>query len=759
MKHAVPFLALVLVVGYLTWIPQVSSQTPLIAKVWTTKTEYAVGELVRIYFTVNKDAYIRLVLIKPGSTPILAEGDVTGGVVYYVEGIAGCPVGWRTVKLYAWSASEGVVNTTSFRVRYAFNVEVSVKVFKNGLAQFNVVYEPQFTSWSTFYEVCYKEYSSQLHDDQIDLISGFTGISKNSITVIEKNYYSGGFYVKAGVDLSLSPYSNLSMAFYKFINPIAGDNEKILNLFQVYVEEGISKVSPAPSSLQTYTVSWSGIDAKDANEFIISSFITVNVAIEGLPASGEVKVVVEDTSGKVAEQYVKSGETTVFKLAGGNTYTVKVPEEVIIGDEYYLNQHNTKTVSTSTSIVFKYIGPFYRFSIDCNYTVEIKVLSLKEKLPMTWWVVPNQNITVKVPEIVDYNNGTRLVFISWIDGYNKTFRWFYVTGPVKTGVKYVKQYYVTINDPVGKQVGITQGEGWYNEGSIATLKVLNNTVYVSSLERYVFEEWSGDISSDSTKVTAKVDKPITVTVEWKHQYKLIVETDYSKAILTPYSPDGWYDEGTTVTVKIEETSISDTPFTGFVFKEWVREDTGQTIESAEITVKMDKPVKLKAVWERTYNITLIALVVAVAVVVPLTLFIWKRGGLAGISEKVKRVKPPEVKPKVKPPTPPPTTPPLEEKLPPPPPPREKLPPTEQLLPPPPEKLPPPPETTPPPPKEVPPPPPKEEKIIQPPPEKLPPPPVEVKPVAPPPPTNICAGGGSDSQRGWPPPPSKDGIFS
>jgi hypothetical protein len=68
---------------------------------------HRIGERMTIFFEVNNDAYIELILRYPdGSSAQLAYGTVCGGRTYYDTGEVGEPAGKRTLVLKAWSGSE-----------------------------------------------------------------------------------------------------------------------------------------------------------------------------------------------------------------------------------------------------------------------------------------------------------------------------------------------------------------------------------------------------------------------------------------------------------------------------------------------------------------------------------------------------------------------------------------------------------------------------------------------------------------------------
>jgi hypothetical protein len=81
-----------------------------VARVWTDKSEYGVGETVTIYFRVTSypacpipSAGARLTITKPDSSQVVYDlGEISVDTTYYIQGTAGEPLGRREVLFEAW---------------------------------------------------------------------------------------------------------------------------------------------------------------------------------------------------------------------------------------------------------------------------------------------------------------------------------------------------------------------------------------------------------------------------------------------------------------------------------------------------------------------------------------------------------------------------------------------------------------------------------------------------------------------------------
>jgi len=81
-------------------------------------------------------------------------------------------------------------------------------------------------------------------------------------------------------------------------------------------------------------------------------------------------------------------------------------------------------------------------------------------------------------------------------------------GPLK--FTYKTQHYLTVISPYGSP----RGEGWYDEGAIASFSVTSPVDYGNGT-RHVFVRWSGDSTSNETSSTITMSKPAEVTALWR----------------------------------------------------------------------------------------------------------------------------------------------------------------------------------------------------------------------------------------------------
>ena len=133
------------------------------------------------------------------------------------------------------------------------------------------------------------------------------------------------------------------------------------------------------------------------------------------------------------------------------------------------------------------------------------------------------NHALSVPQIVPFDNGTRLKFSNWSDGSSAANRTVALDHDISLQANYVTQYRLTVVSP---EVNVTES-GWYDNGSVANLTIPANNLPMSGPlgffgAKWAFVGWSEDEGPLSNAVTQTVNmsSPHTVTAEWRADYSL-----------------------------------------------------------------------------------------------------------------------------------------------------------------------------------------------------------------------------------------------
>jgi len=180
----------------------------------------------------------------------------------------------------------------------------------------------------------------------------------------------------------------------------------------------------------------------------------------------------------------------------------------------------------------------------------------------TLWADEDTVVVFKAPEVVDFGNGTRLVFRGWRNGEQNNTVMLKANGPVELQPVYVKQYRVAVKPP------LTSSAEWVDKGSVVVVsapQVVNETADV----RYIFDKWvvNGRVNATLKGGTIQlvVREPLNITYTTKRQYKISFATRFGQA-----PPPMWVDEGSTPTAQPMPADVWwPAPPVHWVFKRWV----------------------------------------------------------------------------------------------------------------------------------------------------------------------------------------------
>ena len=177
-----------------------------------------------------------------------------------------------------------------------------------------------------------------------------------------------------------------------------------------------------------------------------------------------------------------------------------------------------------------------------------------------------------------------------------------VNGRESRTFTYQSEYYLRIEKGLAK---LPLAEGWYGEGaSMQTVKapeLVNGTRGV----RYVFEYWMVDGAKVSGNPIAIVmDGPHNVSSRYRTQYYVDVRSEYDNP-----TGSGWFDENSMVNV-----SVTMPPGFGVrkVFDRW---EGDQTSTSPTISILVNSPKTLTAVWHDDYTQVYLAIAIIAALIV------------------------------------------------------------------------------------------------------------------------------------------------
>jgi hypothetical protein len=189
-----------------------------------------------------------------------------------------------------------------------------------------------------------------------------------------------------------------------------------------------------------------------------------------------------------------------------------------------------------------------------------------------------------------------------------------VPSTTSQSITYSPQYKLTIDSGRGSSVGAD----WYDAGvtanfSIASLDVAGDT-------RYLFTDWSGNLTSTNANASIVMSSPMTVVANWQTQYYLTVNSQYGNP-----TGSGWYDAGSQAQFNMA-SQTTDASGTQYSFASWTGTGSGSyTGPDTIATIIMTGPLTETANWEQTTSLWLVLLVALIIFAVLIAFFLaWRR---------------------------------------------------------------------------------------------------------------------------------------
>ena len=122
--------------------------------------------------------------------------------------------------------------------------------------------------------------------------------------------------------------------------------------------------------------------------------------------------------------------------------------------------------------------------------------------------------------------------------------------------------------------------------------------------------WSDGLSTPSREIV--LTRSSTVAAVYRVEYYVSVTSPYGETL-----GSGWYKEGSRATVSVQPTAV------GFgikqIFDRWEDEEGNFVSNSPTLTIVVDRPIELRAVWRTDYT-ELVLLVMIAGVGVALAIF-------------------------------------------------------------------------------------------------------------------------------------------
>jgi M6 family metalloprotease-like protein len=287
------------------------------------------------------------------------------------------------------------------------------------------------------------------------------------------------------------------------------------------------------------------------------------------------------------------GETQSIQLSwtpeSGGTYIFKV----VLDQEKTLGENNIDNNVKTLRVVV-------------GYTLTLEIRPPGGGGDIQWWIIVNGNNetyagvgdfvigvlpglnTVQIEPTIYLNPSSRFVFLGWSDGSVANPRTIEVSSDMSLGANFDLQYLLSLQ-PNG---GVTSGSGWYNSGTSVTVTATSPSIVVPDQTRLVFQNWSGDLQSDSTSFVVNMTAPYSLKANWKTQYFLSIQSPYAAA------GGGWYEANSQAVVALTST-VATGNGVRYVFVRWSGDLSG-TNQSQSLT--MSGPKLVSALWATQYEL-------------------------------------------------------------------------------------------------------------------------------------------------------------
>jgi hypothetical protein len=219
-------------------------------------------------------------------------------------------------------------------------------------------------------------------------------------------------------------------------------------------------------------------------------------------------VIMTDENGHAEGKYIPT-------LPGTNSIIVKANKpgfaEASVSSRIILDQSVNFIIGAQTQAGNEFTSQF-----KVATTGNPKPQTAKPGAPITYENAKWGAYTITAPEEVKTANAI-YKFTSWSDGLTENPRTFSIFEDTEIKAVYEAKYLLQITDANG----LSRGGGYYDEGSVATITMSQNTVGGVLIDK-TFEGWTGDLKSSSLSASIIMDGPKNVIAIWSDSYLKIV---------------------------------------------------------------------------------------------------------------------------------------------------------------------------------------------------------------------------------------------
>jgi hypothetical protein len=316
-------------------------------------------------------------------------------------------------------------------------------------------------------------------------------------------------------------------------------------------------------------------------------FFIVNVSVVGFKGNYTLKIDKESIKLNKENLSLLLPNDTAHSIAiSPQIVTLSEKERVICKNYSFRVQNNTK-------ITFNYIKQYYL------------------ELQGWWgnWYDAGEEAKISVPNIIYFNNGTRNLFAGFFDEKGNLISkenstTIKMDSPRTLRVSWEKEYYLEVKS----EYGSVNGSGWYKVGKEATVSVTEAIIDCGNSTRRRFSGWyeDGKLIGKELTFTIVINKPRVIVANWETEYEIkIVEKEGTSS--------NWYKKGEKLTISVPSTVVYEGIYV-WHFRGW--EVKGKIVSaSPQHSFEVEEPLRIRTVWEKELNSSLITLIILAAVLV------------------------------------------------------------------------------------------------------------------------------------------------
>ena len=286
-----------------------------------------------------------------------------------------------------------------------------------------------------------------------------------------------------------------------------------------------------------------------------------------------------------------------YDVEYGSTLTYNAQQEILFTNQTRLvfsgwYRGNTKVFDTPSLEISVAENLDLVARYDVYYFVEI--VSLNNRFAE--WVLRGGVVEFEAVELSPLGKGVRLRFADWSDNSTAIKRTLQVTSPLKLEARYVKEFLVNVTS----FFNVVVGAGWYPEGSVAEIRVLNETVQAGQGVRYRLSSVDSNIALEKQEQNTFrliVSEPVIISCEWIREFYVSVSSTHGTS--PPIS--GWYVEGAKIELDTPGEIVWENR-TRAVFDGW----DGMGRKETSLTLVVDRPLDIRAVYRLLYLVEIVS---------------------------------------------------------------------------------------------------------------------------------------------------------